>query len=253
MSRTPSPIRLAVLCLAIIVAGCSRAPTDTEARHTIVEYLNGIHMGSESVDMNRLCASAGRQSSEGAFLGVGDVTQVGPKRVMAQGLFHWYVKTVWPVKASMHVKCGEAAYDTVTADQEFELEYDSDARAWHVSETYWNPWVENPTESDVLLWDFYAALIVGALAGFVTAIRTDERLSTRVGLGATMGFALGWAAAIAFAIYAGFRYQIAEYTDKPGLGTAIGLAFLAFFIGFFGGGLGGLAGSLAGARLVKGS
>ena len=237
-----------VLCIA--VAGCARTPSDADARRTIVDYLSEAHFGSGSVDLSRLCASVGHDSAQGEFLGVRDVTFVGPKRVMAQGIFHWYVKTIWPVKAALRLKCGNGSYDIVAANQEFELEYDGNAGAWHVAEAYWNPWVENPTETDVLLWDFYAALIVSALIGFVAAIRMQERWTTRFGLGAAMGAVFGWGAAIVFAIYAGFRFQIAEYTDPPGFGNAIGLAFLAFFIGFFGGGLGGLAGGLIGSRLA---
>ena len=252
-----------VLAAAIVLTGCGRTPSEADIKQVVERFMtqeNGRRVGAEEpyVNLDRLCSSQG-DAGQAEFREVDRVVEiVGPKREMAQGLFHWYAKTIWPVKVALRLQCQHSASAApIIASQEFELEYDDDAGTWKVYGSAWSAWAEGPTEQDVIAWEFYAAIIFGFAVGVIAAAARQPNLEPGPFVsGLLPGLGVGMFAAIAVGLYVGFEYRILEDDSSPGLLNAIAYGFIGLFVGLFGGAIGGCAGGLGGTligRLLAGA
>ena len=183
------------------------------------------------------------------FLGADRVVEtVGPKRVLAQGLYNYYAKTVWPVKVELRVACESGS--TTSQIQEFELEYDDDSTAWKVDSSRWSPWLSDPTENDIFKWEFLAALISALAAGFGLAVtQRPDQSPGRVSMGAIAGLTAGFFVTVPLGIFVGLTTPTVEGT--PGIGTALTYGFVGLFIGFLVGIPAGCAGGFAASLLRR--
>ena len=255
--RPMNLLKVAVLTLTVALAACSRAPTDADIKQSVEKFMtldNGRSVDplEPYVNLDHACSSLGQQGGRAEFQSAARVVETaGPKRAVAQGLSNWYAKTVWPVKVELRLQCeGGGSAASITATQDFEIEYDGNNGLWTVGNTRWGPWAEDPSAEDVFMWELYTALLC-SLAVSVIAASASRPGGDRLALGITSGASAGLFATIVLGLYVGFSYRILLEDGSPGIETALLFAFAGLFIGTIGGLVGASIGAWSGSRLGR--
>lgn len=240
-----------VLAVGVAVGGCSGAPSESEIKQAIDSFMHSPLRGrldEPYLNLNRLCSNQGAETAE--FLAVERVIEIdAPKRTAAQGLYHYYTKTIWPVKVEMSLQCQRDELTApLTSTQDFALWYDG--HSWTVSDTQWRPWwEEGPVEHDVLVWELYTALISGAVIAFLSAASSRSNMNPWL-YGFGNGHSVSFVLTIILGVYVGLKVHIVG-TDPPGLAGGLTFGFLGAVIGLIAGAVGACAGSLCGNLLGR--